>query len=161
MTTPSSRSRGRLAVGVLLLAALGLLAVPATTLDLSAGVPSLARAAVIAASKNPCHDSAVPRGLELPAGGSENAYVVTGPNYTARVCSDVTLRLTTATYPVVARACLQPSRGGPMQCGAWTPLGEPGEWEELAVDVLGDTKWQLQMYSEGGAQSVGVEYTSA
>ncbi|GAA4673607.1 hypothetical protein GCM10023215_01380 [Pseudonocardia yuanmonensis] len=125
------------------------------------GVADLARAAVVAASKNPCHDTAVTRGLELPTAGSEDAYVVTGPNHTTGVCSDITLRLTTATYPVVARACLQPSRGGPMQCGAWTPLGEPGEWEELSVDVLGGTKWQLQMYSQGGAQSVGVEYSSA
>ena len=69
-----------------------------------------------------------------------------GPNFVSGVCRDINIRLTGAVYRTYAKACLETSRG--LDCGRWVRL-YPNEWQVLRPDVLGVSRWQLHMKSDG------------
>jgi hypothetical protein len=54
---------------------------------------------------------------------------------------------------------LEPSNGGPLNCSGWQVLPYDGQFHVLRSDVLGGTRWQLQMKSDS-AQTVTFDYTA-
>lgn len=94
---------------------------------------------------NGCEATAISGSLVVGA-GTVNAG---GPNFTSGVCRDINIALTSATYRTYARACLEKSGG--LDCSGWIFLSYPDKWQVLRPDVLGGTRWQLQMRSENPA----------
>ena len=153
MLARSSRTAVRR--GVQLLAALvgfvlcvPLLATPALAADATALLPT--------SEQNGCYATAIHGGLQL----NMNAGVtIGGPNFTSGVCKDINLKLTHAEWRTQAQACLEPSNGGPLDCSGWVVLPYDGKFHPLRSDVLGGTRWQLQMKSDS-AQTVTFDYTA-
>jgi hypothetical protein len=142
------RSRGLVAVlGSVL--CLPLLATPALAAEAATLSPS-------ALQENPCYATAISGSLQLDMNGAVN---VGGPNFTSGVCKDINLKLTHAEWRTQAQACLEPSNGGPLNCSGWQVLPYDGEFHVLRYDVLGGTRWQLQMKSDS-AQTVTFDYTA-
>lgn len=156
--TATLKARVGVRIAVLLCAILGL--------SLTA---SPAMAAPAQSENNPCYATAIHGALQLDMNQEVN---IGGPNFTSGVCRDINIKLTEAQYRTYARACLEPSDGGPLNC----PTGEkdptdPAEkdgfqllqydlqFEVLRPNVLGNTRWQLQMYSTS-AETVTFDYTA-
>jgi hypothetical protein len=94
---------------------------------------------------NGCEATAISGSLVVGA-GTVNAG---GSNFTSGVCRDINIALTSTKYRTYARACLETSGG--LNCGGWIFLSYPDQWQVLRADVLGGTRWQLQMRSENPA----------
>lgn len=134
--------------GAALAMLLPLLATPAAT---AAVVPAAMSAPT---NSNGCYDTAIRGSLPL---GDNQQVMAGGPNFTSGVCRDINIKLTSAKYRTWARSCLEKSGG--LQCGSWVFLLYPDTWQILQPNVLGGSRWQIQMYSEGGPEQVVFYYT--
>jgi uncharacterized protein DUF4062 len=104
-----------------------------------------------------CFATATHGDLELQAG---KARVALGPIYTSSFCSNIHLKLTSATYRTYARACLETASGSSItSCGDWVFLSYSNTWDTLYRGAPGDSRWQLQMYGDA-AESVTFFYTA-
>ena len=136
---------------------LGLVGLAGTTLLTTPALAAEAATASLTASEqNACYATAIHGGLQLDMNGG---VTIGGPNFTSGVCKDINLKLTHAEWRTQARACLEPSNGGPLDCSAWTVLPYDGQFHPLRGDVLGGTRWQLQMKADS-AQTVKFDYTA-
>lgn len=112
--------------------------------------------AVAATPAANCVDTAIHGRLGLGINRQVNAG---GPNFVSGVCNDINIKMTTnARFRTHARACLEPSDGGPLDCGPWVLL-EYNTWQILRPDVLGGTRWQIQMFADS-ADTIDFNYTA-
>ena len=132
-----------------------LVAATATVMPLLAAPVASAAPSPAASPAEDCWDTAIPGELGL---GINQQVNVGGPNFVSGVCKDINIRLTDARHTTWAKACLEPSQGGPLDCGEWLELA-PGQWKVLRADVYGGTRWQLHMKSSK-ADTVEFDYTA-
>jgi hypothetical protein len=148
--TKTSGSRDTSVIRRLLVVAIAV-AIPLLAPPTASATPSIA-----ATPAKDCWDTAIPGELGL---GINQRVNVGGPNFVSGVCEDINIRLTDARYTTWAMACLEPSRGGSLDCdGGWVRL-VPNTWQRLRVDVYGGTRWQLHMKSSK-ADTVKFDYTA-
>jgi hypothetical protein len=147
-----SKGQGTSLVRFFLMAAALLLPV------LAAPVAHAAPSPAAAAPAKDCWDTAIHGRLGL---GLNQEITAGGPNFTSGVCKDINIKLTTnAAFRTEARACLEPSRGGPLDCTDkdWVLLEFNNE-QRLRKDVYGGTRWQLQMRADS-PETVNFDYTA-
>jgi hypothetical protein len=122
---------------------------------LAAPMASAAPSLTAAPAKD-CADTAIHGSLGLGINKQVNAG---GPNFVSGVCKDINIKMTTnARFRTHARACLEPSNGGNLNCGRWVLL-EFNRWQILRPDVMGGTRWQIQMYADS-ADTINFDYTA-
>jgi hypothetical protein len=122
----------------------------------AAPVASASPSMAAAPAKN-CADTAIHGRLGLGINRQVNAG---GPNFVSGVCKDINIKMTTnARFRTKARACLEPSDGGRLDCGQWVLL-QHNKWQILRPDVAGGTRWQIQMLADS-ADTIAFDYTPA
>ena len=150
MTSRKSSVRRRTSIVQWFLVASTTLVLPLLAAPAASAAPSMA-----AAPARSCADTAIHGGLGLGINRQINAG---GPNFVSGVCKDINIKLTRAHFRTQARACLEPSRGGRLDCGQWVTL-KLNQWQILRPNVRGGTRWQIQMRADS-ADTVRFDYTA-
>ena len=124
---------------------------PSAPSTASSPPPSSAAASPpILASDAACYATAVDGHLPLDALGTADTWKGGGPNSVSSACSFIALKLTYATAPTWARACLDPAEGPSKgRCGDWVKLSYTGVWDRLLDDAPAGSTWTLQLYCTG------------
>jgi serine/threonine protein kinase len=96
---------------------------------------------------------------DLSFGSGKAAANALGPIFTSDACSDIHLKLTSATYRTYARACLEvPDGSSATSCGDWVFLSYPDIWDTLYHHAPAGSRWKLEMYG-AAAETVTFFYT--